>query len=177
MRIDDDDPLVAAERRRNQAEAIRRERERVASGGHLPGAAALPAGSVHTHPVQVYYEDTDFSGVVYHANYLKYFERAREHLLGVEELVRMFREDGIGFVVYKADLTFKEGAVHGDSLEIRTRIRQESEWRILFHQSAWRVDGRSPLVEGTLQLVCVDRNQKLVRLPQRIVEGLRTWEV
>ena len=37
----------------------------------------------HVHTVRVYYEDTDFSGVVYHANYLKYCERAREHLLGI----------------------------------------------------------------------------------------------
>ena len=62
----------------------------------------------HLHHVQIYYEDTDFSGVVYHASYLKSFERAREHLIGVDELVRLFREDGIGFVVYKANLTFRD---------------------------------------------------------------------
>ena len=53
----------------------------------------------HAHPVQIYYEDTDLSGVVYHANYLKYFERAREHLLGPTELARLYNEDGIGVVV------------------------------------------------------------------------------
>ena len=50
--------------------------------------------------VQIYYEDTDHSGLVYHANYLKYFERAREHLLGTDELVRLLAEEGKGFVVY-----------------------------------------------------------------------------
>ncbi|MBW2548816.1 MAG: thioesterase, partial [Deltaproteobacteria bacterium] len=45
--------------------------------------------SQYVHPVQIYYEDTDHSGVVYHANYLKYFERAREHIFGVDELVRL----------------------------------------------------------------------------------------
>ena len=40
--------------------------------------------AAHRHEIQIYYEDTDHSGVVYHANYLKYFERAREHMLGVE---------------------------------------------------------------------------------------------
>ncbi|MBT6176177.1 MAG: thioesterase, partial [Deltaproteobacteria bacterium] len=46
----------------------------------------------HAHPVQIYYEDTDLSGVVYHANYLKYFERAREHLIGPTELARLYNE-------------------------------------------------------------------------------------
>ena len=63
---------------------------------------------VHVHPVQIYYEDTDLSGVVYHANYLKYFERAREHLIGPAELVRLLDEEGIGFVVYHVEMTFKE---------------------------------------------------------------------
>ena len=99
---------------------------------------------MYTHPITVYYEDTDFTGVVYHANYLKYFERAREHLLGVDDLVALYRDHGVGFVVYKAELTFKEGAVHGDRLEIRTAVRAESEYRLLFDQSVWRVGGARP---------------------------------
>ena len=65
---------------------------------------------MHRHLVHIYYEDTDLSGVVYHANYLKYFERAREHMLGRAELVRLLDEDGVGFVVYKASLSFRKGA-------------------------------------------------------------------
>ncbi|MEE3327409.1 MAG: thioesterase family protein, partial [Myxococcota bacterium] len=68
----------------------------------------------HSHPVRIYYEDTDVSGMVYHANYLKYFERAREHFIGPEELVRLFEEEDTAFVVYKAELTYKEGARLGD---------------------------------------------------------------
>jgi acyl-CoA thioester hydrolase len=128
---------------------------------------------LYTHPITVYYEDTDFTGVVYHANYLKYFERAREHLLGVDELVRLFREEGAGFVVYKAELTFKEGAVHGDRLEIRTRVRAESDYRLIFDQAAWRVGGKTPLVEGLVHLVCVDGKRRLIRLPATVLEALR----
>ncbi len=127
----------------------------------------------HVHLVQVYYEDTDFSGVVYHANYLKYFERAREHLLGVEALVRLFRDTGIGFVVYKAELTFKEGAVFGDSLEIRTTVKAESEYRAVFHQQVWRPEGRSALVEGLVQLVCINRDKQLVPLPPSVLRALQ----
>jgi tol-pal system-associated acyl-CoA thioesterase len=127
----------------------------------------------HVHPVQIYYEDTDHSGVVYHANYLKYFERAREHLLGVEELVRMYRDTGVGFVVYKCELTFKEGAVFGDSLEVRTTVRAESEYRAVFNQQVWRPGGRTALVEGLVHLVCVNRDKQLVPLPSTVLARLK----
>lgn len=128
---------------------------------------------MHVHPVQIYYEDTDHSGVVYHANYLKYFERAREHLLGVDALVRLWREDGVGFVVYKCEMTFREGAVHGDTLEIRTTVRAESEYRAVFDHQVWRPGGRGALVEAFVHLVCVDRNKRLVPLPESVLGKLR----
>lgn len=121
-------------------------------------------------PVQIYYEDTDHSGLVYHANYLKYFERAREHVLGVAELVRLYREDGIGFVVYKCELTFKEGAVFGDTIEIRSSATRESEYRVVFKQDVWR-DGKL-LVQGLVHMVCVDATKKLVPLPASVVASL-----
>src|SRR5688572_15897252 len=101
----------------------------------------------HIHKVSVYYEDTDFSGLVYHANYLKYCERAREHLLGRQELVRLYREEGTGFVVYRAELGFKEGAVFGDELEVRTTVELKSDYRAVFHQPVFRVGATTPLVE------------------------------
>ena len=119
-------------------------------------------------PIQIYYEDTDHSGRVYHANYLKYFERAREHLLGVEELVRLYREEGVGFVVYKADLSFREGAQFGELLEVRSSVRIESDYRATFRQEIWRPDGRLPMVEGIIQLVTVNRDHQLIRLPEHV---------
>lgn len=126
----------------------------------------------HVHPVQIYYEDTDHSGVVYHANYLRYMERAREHLLGVPELVRLWKEEGVGFVVYQASLKFREGAVFGDSLEIRTVVRRLSAWRLAFQQDVWRPGGVRPLVEGEVQLCCVDGRQQLIALPEAVLKAL-----
>jgi acyl-CoA thioester hydrolase len=120
----------------------------------------------HTHMVRIYYEDTDVSGVVYHANYLKYFERAREHFIGPEELVRLLEEEGVGFVVYKVEVTYKEGARLGDEIEIRSTVHRESKFRVIFQQNVWRPGGETPIVEGRVELVCVDRNQKLVPLPE-----------
>ncbi len=129
----------------------------------------------HVHHVRIYYEDTDLSGVVYHANYLKYFERAREHLIGPDELVRLLEAEGIAFVVYRCTLTYREGARLGDLLEIRTTVRQASEYRAVFDQQVWRPDGPRALVEGEVELVCVDRRQQLVALPARVREGIAHW--
>ena len=130
---------------------------------------------VHVFPVSVYYEDTDFSGLVYHANYLKYFERAREHFLGRTELVRLWKETGIGFVVYKAEMSFREGAVFGDDLEIRTTVELKSQYRAVFIQQAWKADGTAPMVAARIDLVCVDKENKLTRLPPDVIERGRQY--
>jgi len=130
--------------------------------------------SQHVHPVQIYYEDTDHSRVVYHANYLKYFERAREHIFGVDELVRLSAEEGIGFVVYKAEITFKAGAVFGDTVEVLTRVEKEGAYRLLFHQDVYRPRDQKMLVEGLVHLVCVDAEKKLVPLPDRVLTRLQS---
>jgi len=129
--------------------------------------------STHTHSVRIYYEDTDLSGLVYHANYLRYMERAREHLLGPDELVRLYTEEGIGFVVYHAELTYKKGARLGDVIEVRTDVRAESEFRLIFEQNTWST-GATPslMVEGLIHLVTVDRNDKLIRVPRSVIERL-----
>jgi tol-pal system-associated acyl-CoA thioesterase len=123
----------------------------------------------HRCPISIYYEDTDFSGMVYHANYLKYFERAREHLLGRERLVALWKDHGYGFVVYKAELQFKEPAVFGDELEIVTKAEVKSEYRVEFGQNAWKIGGKQAIVEGRITLVCVNRESKLIRLPEQVL--------
>ena len=127
----------------------------------------------HIHQVQVYYEDTDHSGVVYHANYLKYFERAREHMLGVAELVRLYNEQGIGFVVYKADLTYRRGAKFGDTLTIKSQIHLESMYRIIFLQNAHLPEEPAPIVKSIIHLACVNQEKKLVPIPQTVQTALR----
>ena len=129
----------------------------------------------HLFNVQVYYEDTDHSGVVYHANYLKYFERSREHLLGIPELVQLYTTDGIGFVVYKADLTYRKGAEFGDTLQIQTSIEMESTFRLIFHQTAVLASTQQILVEGHIELVCVDRQRKLIKLPTIVLDKLKQY--
>ncbi len=128
--------------------------------------------SAHVHLVTIYYEDTDHSGLVYHANYLKYFERAREHVLGREELVRLLHEDGVGFVVYRAELTYRRGARFGDVVEIRSSVEKTSDYRLAFRQNVHRQKDGELLVEGQVDLVAVDRESQLIALPDVVLERL-----
>jgi tol-pal system-associated acyl-CoA thioesterase len=119
----------------------------------------------HRTTVQIFYEDTDHSGVVYHANYLKYFERAREDVIGAEELVRLWKEEGIGFAVYKAELGYFDGAEFGDRLEIRSTFQHDGEYRLVWNQEAWRPEGDKPAVKAEIHLVCLDRERRLRPIP------------
>lgn len=115
--------------------------------------------------VQVYYEDTDHSGVVYHANYLKYFERAREGVISPDALVALWKKKGLGFAVYKANVSFLDGAEFGDTLDIVSTVRKDSDYRLVWQQEAWRPGAAKAAVQAEIHLVCVDREKNLKPIP------------
>ena len=119
----------------------------------------------HLFSARVYYEDTDHSGVVYHANYLKFFERAREDIIGIKQLADMWHLQGIGFAVYKVTLGYHDGAVFGDLLNIKTTWKKEGDYRVVFFHEAWRPEATKPAVTCTLELVCLGPNKKLMPIP------------
>lgn len=119
----------------------------------------------HHFSAQVYYEDTDHSGVVYHANYLKFFERAREDIIGIQRLSDMWHREGVGFAVYKANLNFQDGAEFGDLLDIRTRWEKQGDYRVVFFHEAWRPGGEKAAVTCTLELVCLGPGKRLMPIP------------
>jgi acyl-CoA thioester hydrolase len=120
-------------------------------------------GETKHYQVRVFYEDTDHSGVVYHANYLKYFERAREDYLGYQELIDLGNQ-GIGFAVYKAEISYNEGAVFGDILEIRSTAQLDGGYRTIFHHEAWRENSNKAAVTSDIQLVCLNSEKKLLKM-------------
>ena len=91
---------------------------------HPQPASGVFEGKCHLFPLRVYYEDTDLSGIVYHANYLKYCERARSDLLrvlGIDQ--RAAREAGEGtYAVAEAHLHYRAPARLDDSLVVQTRL-------------------------------------------------------
>ena len=107
-----------------------------------PDLAGRIVNQTHILPIRVYYEDTDFSGFVYHANYLKFCERARSdclRLLGVHhhELEANSRS---GFVVRQMNCDFLKPAVIDEILEVKTRFGSAKGARMFLSQSVWRND-------------------------------------
>ena len=122
-------------------------------------------GATHVLPIRIYYEDTDAGGIVYHANYLKFAERARTEwmrLLGVSHSA-ILADTGIAFAVRGASLDFRRPARLDDVVRVRTRVLGVGGARLELEQVVER-EG-NPLAVITLTLVCVDRRLRAVRLP------------
>ena len=126
---------------------------------------------VYTYRLKVYYADTDFTGVVYYANYLRFMECARSEALGTEGMRRDYEELGVGLVVYKADVTFLRSARYGDELEVRTRGYTEGEYRLFYDQTIYRVGEEAPLIKALIQAAQVDRDGKLIPLRAWVQEA------
>ena len=113
-------------------------------------------GPVHRFALRVYYEDTDLSGVVYHANYLRWFERARSdvlRLLGIDQ--RAAADAGEGFyTVAEIALRYAAPARLDDTVTIETRAIEVGAASVRLQQRALRYAGREStlLAEGTLRL-------------------------
>jgi acyl-CoA thioester hydrolase len=124
--------------------------------------------------VRVYYEDTDAGGVVYHANYLNYFERARGEYLRMRGLsVKELHDGGSIFPVVRAEIDYRAPAVLDDLLRIETVVAEVGRTSFTLQQRAVReADGRL-LVEGRITLVCVGPGMRAKRLPAELVATLQ----
>ncbi len=123
--------------------------------------------------VRIYYEDTDCGGVVYYANYLKYFERARTHFLEEHGLsVSGLIQQGTEFRVTKAELAFRSGAVHGEVLVVDTRAAAHRRISITFSHVIRERTSQRLVVEGAATLVAVDSHGKIKRIPPTILQAL-----
>lgn len=130
----------------------------------------------HWKHVRVYYEDTDFTGLVYHANYLKYFERGRsDHLrdAGVSHQSLLNREDPAAFTILKADIDFKKAAHVEDELWVRTRYLGVKGARILFEQAVLR-DGQV-LAQAQITAATIHGDGRPRRPIPEIVELLKDY--
>jgi acyl-CoA thioester hydrolase len=113
---------------------------------------------VFSWPLRVYYEDTDFGGLVYYANYLRYFERARTEWLrslGIDHQ-RLAREDGLQFVVRRAEIDFLRGARLDDELRITVECTEQKRTYLWLRQRALR--GAEPMAQARVQAACVRRD-------------------
>lgn len=121
--------------------------------------------------VRIYYEDTDSGGVVYHANYLKYMERARTEFLrslGIE-LDRTAQEHGAVFAVRAVQLDFLRPALLNDQLNVSVEIRKLGRASVDFRQEISRLDSALVLCAATVKIACIDQGNWRPRpLPENI---------
>ncbi len=153
-----------------------------------------PPPVVHRLPVRVYWEDTDAGGIVFYANYLKFFERARTEwlrALGVQQQAMRERTGAI-FVVTHTSMHYRAPARLDDALEVTVAVRHTGRASLEVAQQAWRLhapadapppQGATPpgpgsagptlLAEGDVRFGCVDAaTLRPCRIPADILELL-----
>lgn len=140
----------------------------------MPDGMRVPSGTirdrVHVYPVRVYYEDTDAGGIVYHASYLCYAERARTEMLrlvGVEQ-ARLAAESGLAFAVARLGADYLAPARLDDALEVHTTLTELGAASLVARQAVRR-NGRD-LVVMRVRVACLGRGGRPARMPS----GLRT---
>lgn len=149
-------------------------------------ARSAPSCPAFVWPVRVYWEDTDAGGIVFYANYLKFFERARTEWLrslGVQQQ-QLKQDTGGMFVVTGTELRYHRPAQLDDCLQISADVLALGRASMTLYQRAWRVvtpDTLTPtptnelLCEGTIRIGWVDAQlMRPGRIPTHIVEVLHT---
>ena len=125
--------------------------------------------------IRIYYEDTDCGGVVYYANYLKYFERARTQYLEDRGLsVAELMKAGRVFVVVHAEVDYRTPAHYGDTLEIETTVAEMNAAAITFSHVVVDRESRRVVAEGAARLAVTDGNGKVKRLDKHTIAALQS---
>ena len=126
---------------------------------------------------KVYYEDTDASGRVYHANYLKFFERGRTDLIYQTKYTHEILLDkfNIIFVVKECSIEFKQPAFFEDTIKVISKIDQLSKVKIKFNQKIFR--GYDLLVHAEVLVIPVNTAGKISKLPNEIYLFLESFKI
>ena len=130
-------------------------------------------GKEHVLPISIYYEDTDLSGVVYHANYLRYMERGRTEffrLAGISKMAGLEDEEPTAWAIRSIAVDYHRPARLDDIIHVRTRLTGLSGARMRALQRV--VCGETLLVEGRIEACITTLTGKPRRLPKMVAETL-----
>ena len=119
----------------------------------------------HRFPIRVYYEDTDFGGIVYYANYLKFIERGRSEWvreMGIDQ-VAMKRDEGVVFAVRRVEADYHSPARYDDELIVTTDVEAVTGARLIVRQIVER--GGEALFSALVTLVAINEAGSPARLP------------
>jgi len=126
-------------------------------------------------PVRVYYEDTDAGGIVYYANYLKFFERARtEWLRKIGFNQEVLRQQGILFVVRDVSAKYRRSARLDDELEVSVQVEKLGKASFNISQSVYRIGDEKEelLVNGYVSVACIDSSGSPRAIPVDIINTI-----
>lgn len=125
----------------------------------------------HILPIRVYFEDTDFSGFVYHGSYVRFLERGRSDLLRLSGISHAELDaDGLAFAVSEMTLRFRRAARIDDIVEVATSVQALSGARVVLDQHIRR--GSETLVEATVSVALVNRDGQPRRFPVAVRDAL-----
>ena len=133
-------------------------------------------GREHVLPVRVYYEDTDFTGIVYHANYLRFFERGRTEFLraiGVDHGDLLSLPRPAAFAVTRLEIAYRQAARVDDALEVRTLYKRISSARTGAQQRILR-DG-ALICEAQVEIVCIGLDGRPCKPPPELTLPLAPY--
>ena len=133
-------------------------------------------GRIHHYPIRVFYEDTDFSGVVYYANYLRFLERGRSsvfRLAGIGHAELLERDPPLAFVIRKINLDYKSSAKIDDVLSVVTTYDTFKGARLLVSQRIER--GGEVILTADSEAACIDLTGRPRRAPKEMIEKLRPY--
>ncbi len=133
-------------------------------------------GREHILPLRIYYEDTDFSGVVYHANYVRYLERGRSEFIraiGASHTAMLQSSMPVTFMVSRLDLRFVRPAKIDDRLDVRTLMEFAKGARVVCRQTITR--GGELILEALVENVCVSLDGRPRRLPKLLSERVAAY--
>tara|TARA_B100001175_G_scaffold51762_1_gene40991 strand:+ start:1414 stop:1821 length:408 start_codon:yes stop_codon:yes gene_type:complete len=119
--------------------------------------------------VTIYVEDTDFQGFVYHANYLKFFERARSEFLSINKISqKSLRKLNLAFVIKEVQLNFISAAELGDILIVKSSVKKSSNARMIFFQKVVDLDNKE-FINGRIEVCLIDL---ITKKPQKFPDDL-----
>ena len=130
-------------------------------------------GKVHVLPIRVYYEDTDLSGLVYHANYLRYMERGRSEFFraaGITRLAQLEEPEPTAWTLRKVSVEYFRPARIDDLIEVHTRCVALSGARMTADQKVHL--GGALLVHGQVEACIITMTGKPRRIPQEMRDKL-----
>lgn len=141
----------------------------------LPTAGRFE-GRAHFLPIRIYYEDTDFSGVVYHANYLRYFERGRSDFLrlaGVSHTELLAEDPPTAFAINRIGLEFVKAARIDDALLVRSAYDRIKGPRIIISQTLLK--GEVVIATAAVEACCIGLDGRPRRPPALLLQRLQPF--